>query len=105
MVCFAKVGVALSVAKHNAVPDLFFFLHEFCVILPRKSCENEYSHQHLEAVPPRYYVVVPLPPCLFSLPTLLCTLYTAYMTAATHIHASTLCRDSNWVTVAITNMA
>ena len=27
------------------------------------------------------------------------TLYTAYMTAATHIHASTLVRDNNWVTV------
>ena len=27
------------------------------------------------------------------------TLYTVYMTAATHIHASTLDRDNNWVTV------
>ena len=29
--------------------------------------------------------------------------YTAYTTAATHIHVSTLCRDSKWVTVAIIN--
>ena len=104
MVCFAKVGVALSVAKHNAVPDLFFFLHEFCVILPRKSCENEYSHQHLEAVPPDIMLLcLSLPACSVFLRYYVH--YTAYMTAATHIHASTLCRDSNWVTVAITNTA
>ena len=71
VVCFANVGTLSTWLTIM----LYQILHEFCVKLPWKSCENEYSHQHLEAVPPRYYVVVPLLPHLFSLPTLLQCMY------------------------------
>ena len=74
---------------------LFFFVHEFCVKLPRNSCENEYSLYAVSgSFAPRHCAVGPPPLCLFSIPMPTYTLHCIHncIYSCKHIR-----QDSNWV--------
>ena len=67
-------------ANYNAVPDFVFFCMSFVLKCHDNHacmhCENEYSHQHLEAVPPIYCCASPSPLVQSSYAIMYITLHT-----------------------------